>query len=146
MRCATAYLRQHVFFVHSLSKTTDGVWIFTEPCLGFDGSASDYDLGKAVADVLDYSKINVRHPTVWTGLFDPVLKLANVRSWSQFVRSATCAELAVEDDQYSIVPTTNLGPNDGFEPRASETVRLRGASIEKLGAGLRTVLESHSGK
>jgi hypothetical protein len=50
-------------------------------------------LGKAVFDALDGSQENVLHPTCWKGLFDPVLRLAGVKSWSAFARSAKCVEI-----------------------------------------------------
>jgi Immunity protein Imm1 len=81
MRQATAYRRMEHLFVHSSSRTTDGVWILSEPCIKLDEECTDGDLGAAVQACLQGSRTGVPHPTSWGHLLDPLLVLAGEKSW-----------------------------------------------------------------
>jgi hypothetical protein len=118
MKRATVYERRGELFFHSLSKTTAGVWILTSPYLK---ARSDDDEGIAsnTLAVLDASVEGIAHPTKWTGLFDPILKMAGVKSWNTFAKSARCIEAEEHGETISVVPTRNLGVDEGFEPIAS---------------------------
>ncbi len=113
MKKATSYKRGQRVFTHANSSTTAGVWILELPALVAD--ATDVKLvGQQVAQAIQASKQGVPHPTSWKGLFDPVLSLAGVKSWSTFAKSARCVGLEWETDCVSIVSTENLGADGGF--------------------------------
>jgi hypothetical protein len=134
MKRATAYKRGDRILLHASSKTIDGVWVLTAPVLTEDRNNS-VRLGKAVLDALDGSKEGIDHPTSWTGVFDPVLRLAGVKSWNAFTRSAKCVEIEFGTNQVTFVPTKNLGPKDGFEPLSTE-VRTSPPECNAVGMAL----------
>ena len=119
MKMATAYMRGERIFLHASCKTTVGVWILCRPVYALNQDDRG-DLGSAILDALDGSQENVPHPTVWKGLFDPILQLAHVKSWNAFAKSAKCVEIEFGTNRVSFLPTRNLGPKDGFEPLESK--------------------------
>lgn len=142
MKAATAYLRKGRFFVHALFRTTDGVWIFAEPCEHLDLACSDRELGDLIQQALDGSRTGVPHPRVWTGLLGPLLKRAGVRSWNAFAKSASCAGVEEALGTVSVTPTRNLGAKGGFvDDRSRSEVVARGAP-EELGHLARRLLLS----
>jgi hypothetical protein len=132
MKMAISYRRGERTFLHGLARTTAGVWVLTNPVLAIEGDDS-IQLGKAVRDALNGSKRDIEHPTSWKGIFDPVLRLAKVKSWSTFAKSAKCVEIVLEDDKISLFPTRNLGPRDGFV-RLPGRARSSTLAVETLGA------------
>jgi hypothetical protein len=137
MRRATIYFRNGSLFVHASSRSTDGVWVASEPFLKVEASANDVDLGGAVRGALDCSRTDIPHPTSWTGLLDPLLALAGVKSWSTFAKSALCAEVEEEGGLASVVPTDNLGARGGFQPDPSRATPSEASDLESLGAKVR---------
>jgi hypothetical protein len=116
MKRATAYKRgQQIIILHASSRTNVGVWILSAPVLVAEQN-DPVQLGNAILTVLDGSKENIAHPTSWTGRFDVVLKLAGVKTWSVFAKSAKCVQIEFETNRISFLPTRNLGAKDGFEP------------------------------
>lgn len=114
MKRVIAYQRKTQVFVFAQSQTTAGVWIMEGDAYAVDvGDAGQ--IGVVVSQALEVSKIDVPHPTSWKGLFDPVLKLAGVKSWSTFVKSARCVEIELDADGLWLLPTRNLGADGGFE-------------------------------
>ena len=83
-KMATVYSRSSKLYLHASSRTTDGVWILTEPVVSLDGRASDEEIGSAVQAVLKQSRTGVPHPTNWTQLLTPLLNAARARSWNKF--------------------------------------------------------------
>ncbi len=111
---ATAYLRGDKVIIHPLSETTDGVLVLDSPVTISDFSNSS-ELGQKVIGALNASKIQVPHPSVWKGLFDPVLNLAGVKSQSVFMKSSKCVFIKSNGSEIEIVPTKNMGVKGGFE-------------------------------
>jgi len=74
----------------------------------------------------------------------PLLELAGVKSWTAFVQSSSCVELALDGDTVTLTPARNLGAADGFE---ADTARISTAKAnpEALGRAIRPVL-GESGK
>jgi hypothetical protein len=104
------------------------------------------DLGGAVRSALDRSRTDIPHPTSWTGLLDPLLELAGVKSWSTFAKSALCAEVEEEGGLASVVPTDNLGASGGFQPDPSRATPSEASDLESLGAKVRhAVRPGHQG-
>lgn len=137
MKKATAYQREGKVFLHSLSKTTAGIWILSKPVL-VQTSIDALSLGQSVLTVLNGSFEEVAHPTSWKGLFDPVLQQAGVKTLSAFMKKCKCVEIESDMSAVSFLPTKNLGSAGGFEPLEARVgpVALGGASDvgEKLKA------------
>lgn len=141
MKCATAYLIERKILVHPSSKTVDGVWILSEPVTCLDDSAPNEVLGRALADALQRSVTGVAHPTQWKGLFEPVLRLAGIKTWSSFARQARSVEIEMDGSRIMFVPTKNLGADEGVEPISGKSLTTNAeASLVELGDTLRQAL------
>lgn len=140
MRRATAYRRKGHFFVHASSRTTDGVWILTEPCVKLSEDCSDRDLGAAARAAVAASRTGVPHPQTWSGLLDPLLRQAGVKTWSAFAKTATCAEIEEDGGKASVIPTRNLGVDEGFQPIPAKAEIVDLDAAEALGASVRRAL------
>jgi hypothetical protein len=90
MQTATAYLRKNKVFVHPDARTTDGVWIFWLPVLMQD-AVDGAELDAKILEALANSREGVPHPTDWTGLGEPLLQAAGVKSWNSFAHSANAS-------------------------------------------------------
>ena len=139
MRRVTIYRRKKQFLVHASSRTTNGVWILWDPCLAVPVTSDDRELQRAIRAALDGSRADVPHPRVWKGLLDPLLALAGVKSWSTFSKNASCIEIEEEGSRVILIPTKNLGPDEGFQADASRQIALDSAS-EELGSAVRRLL------
>jgi hypothetical protein len=137
MKKATAYQREGKVFLHSLSKTTAGVWILSGPVLA-QTSIDVSSLGQNVLATLNGSFEQVAHPTSWKGLFDPVLQQVGVKTLSTFMKKCKCVEIESDAGVVSFLPTKNLGSSGGFEPLCAKVgpIALSDASGvgEKLNA------------
>src|ERR1019366_4670553 len=111
MKRAIAYQRRGQLFLHASSKTKAGVWILSPPVLTCSMEDTSR-LAGCVAETLSGSNEGVPHPSSWKGLFDPVLRLAGVKSWKIFVNSAKCVEIELDAERVSFIPTKNLGVDD----------------------------------
>ena len=140
MKRATAYRRKGHFFVHASSRTTDGVWILTEPCVKLDETCSDEDLGEATRAAISASRAGVPHPRNFAGLLDPLLRQAGVKTWSAFAKTATCAEIEADGGKVSVIPTRNLGVDEGFQPDPDRASSADLDDTDSLGAGVRRAL------
>lgn len=124
MKRVSVYCRNNGWYISSMSQTTAGVWIGTPPHLKIlsDDSA---DLGSAVVTALEASRQSVAHPIKWDKtLFDPMLSLAGVASWKEFVTSAARVAVAVDQEMIAIEPFENSGPNDGYTPLPHKNLQL----------------------
>src|SRR5262249_55881027 len=128
------------FFVHASSRTTDGVWILTEPCVKLSEDCSDRDLGAAARAAVAASRTGVPHPQTWSGLLDPLLRQAGGKTWSAFARTATGAEIEEDGGKASVIPTGNLGVDEGFQPIPAKAEIVDLDAAEALGASVRRAL------
>ena len=126
MKTGTAYKRNDGWYFHAFSKTTDGVYVATQPYIKLDIDAHADALGQAVLDALAWSIEQVPHPTPKEGekLFDPVLNLAGVKTWAAFSRDATSADFRSDDQWLTLEPWKNAGAKAGFVPIAGTAVRI----------------------
>ncbi|HEY8210752.1 MAG TPA: hypothetical protein VIG99_24880 [Myxococcaceae bacterium] len=139
MRRATVYRRKKQFLVHASSRTTDGAWILWPPCLAVPEGSHGQELGQSIRAALDASRMNVPHPQIWKGLLDPLLALAGVKAWSTFSKDASCVEVEDDGSRITLIPTRNLGPDEGFQADHSrQIVPEPGAAA--LGAAVRELL------
>jgi hypothetical protein len=135
MQRATAYQRGGKIFLHASSKTTAGVWILTKPVFAAEPTNAS-QLGQYVIDALNGSKEQVPHPTMWKGLFGPVLQLAGVKALNTFIKSAKCVEIELNADYVSFIPTRNLGVDEGFEPLDMKARQTAFGTPDNLGKAL----------
>ena len=129
MKLATAYQRNDRIFLHALSKTTDGVWILSQPVFMVDDINID-KVGELLLEVLESSSENVPHPKSWANLFDPILRLAKLKSWGTFVKSAKCVEVEFDGQQVDFIPTKNMGEFEGFNPIKEKKIRCSLNNLE----------------
>jgi hypothetical protein len=139
MKRATAYRRKGHFVVHASARTTDGVWILTDPCVKLDQSRSDEDLGEATRAAISASRAGVPHPRNLAELLDPLLRQAGVKTWSAFAKTATCAEIEATG-KVSVIPTRNLGVDEGFQPDPDRAHIVDLDATDSLGASVRRAL------
>lgn len=111
------------------------------PIARLDADYLDERLGAAARAAIEGSRQGVPHPATWKGLFDPVLRLAGVKSWATFVKGARLVRLEQEVGEVRLMPTRNVGPKEGFEDRPSAiSVIPQGATAGAIGAGVRDAL------
>lgn len=134
MKRATAYLRTDAIYLHSSSETTDGVWILSSPCVKLNAACPDRELGEHVLRALAESRTGIPHPKQWGGLVQPLLQLANVKSWGAFARRASCVQVEEEALQISVIRTDNLGPQYGFSVARGGTCVIEGRNPEEIGS------------
>lgn len=140
MKSATIYERKGKLYVHSSSKTTAGVWIINTLALTVDRNDVG-GIGRSIKECLEASREGVPHPKSFTNLFDPVLDLADVRSFSTFVKSAKCVEVEmVNDETVVLIPTRNEGAEDGFTP-LSNKIQADLGSDDTLGSAAISALD-----
>jgi hypothetical protein len=130
MKRASIFKRKKQFFVHALSETTDGVWMYSEPWLALPESTDDSQLENAIRVALDGTKMGVPHPAEWAHVLDPLLTLAGVKGWTTFMRGATCVEIDADGGHLTLLPTTNRGPREGFIHETSKQIVLDEGSPE----------------
>jgi hypothetical protein len=140
MKKASLYLRRPHLFLHPMSCTTDGVWIAGAPEIKLDESSGDEELGRALAEALMGSASGVPHPRVWSGRNDAFLKLAGVKSWATFARTAEHASAEEIDGVTCVIPYVNRGASEGFQPLPEQAVAVRPVTFAALGAAAREAL------
>jgi hypothetical protein len=139
MRHATVYHRKQQYLFHADSQTTAGVWILWGPVLSVADTSNDRALGLALRTALDGSLLGVPHPKRW-GRTDPLSRLAGVKSYEVFAKDAECTGVHEEGERITLVPTRNLGPEEGFEDDPLRKLVLERATRAELGAALRRVM------
>ncbi|KZN34366.1 hypothetical protein N480_22445 [Pseudoalteromonas luteoviolacea S2607] len=141
MKRASAYYRKGKIFLHSSSKTEQGVWILSEPAVVLDYNECVNELGEVLLDVLSKSKSGIRHPQNWSDLCSPVLKLTGVKSWRAFSKSAKCVEIDLIGENVELFPTINHGATEGFEAVDSLLIKKCASDCNDLGLALLEAIE-----
>jgi hypothetical protein len=137
---AVAYKRGSRVVICPESETTAGVWILDSPAVV--GSTDLDRLGKQLIEALGASRRLIPHPTVWSGLFDPVLHAAGVRSYSTFMKSALGVGASWSEVGVHLTPYRNLGRKEGFDHIDSKTMMVSNYTDEQLGAALLSAFEN----
>jgi hypothetical protein len=141
MKRATVYCRKGKIILYPSSKTNQGVWILSEPVCAIESDKSPNEIGEILLKVISESKSNVDHPAEWTAHFEPVLKLAGVKSLNTFNKSAKCVEIDSEGEKIVLYPTVNLGASEGFEPIDNLKVTVPVIEQDSLGSALLKAIE-----
>jgi len=142
MKSATLYERKGKLLFHASSRTTDGVWVCSEPIAMIDGALTAAEKGRVLMDVLDGSRTGVAHPSPssWPRVFDSVLELAEVKSMRTFSRAAKCCFVRFDAGSLSITPTRNGGSVGGFEHLNERTIVVSDIRDEEIGIAMNNAL------
>jgi len=142
MKCATVYGRSDRYIVCSLSRTTTGVWISSEPFLKLQRPVLMPQLGDAILSALEASRQDVEHPgtTGWKILPTPLLRIAGVGSQAALQLGSHLVSVERTESHLSVVPHQNdgaAGPQRGFTELRTEAAYLDGnPSGETLGSAV----------
>lgn len=100
----SVYGRPEAYFLDSSSRTTAGLWLQDGQPEKLDRTAASAALGAAILRILDRSRLEIAHPSQdeWSeqrrAMLDPLVKLARMRSWREFVRDVTLVSVEKEDE------------------------------------------------
>lgn len=130
MKRANVYRRDGAWYINAMSQTTAGVWIGTDPHLK-ESSDESAVLGQAILAALKGSTQSLPHPTKWGNVFKPVLELAGVKTWNQFMLTATCVSIGANDSRITIEPSSNAGPQTGYTPLPDKKFQIPRHSTAK---------------
>jgi hypothetical protein len=128
MKSASVYKRSDGWYVHADYQTTVGVWIEGPPRIKLGNRASSGELGHAAIEALAGSEQGIPHPTVREleiG-FQPMLELADVKTWAAFARHARNVSLRTSSDGRWLIiePWENVGMKRGFVPISNVNVQV----------------------
>jgi hypothetical protein len=138
---ATACKRKDAWYFHSDSRTTDGVWVATEPFLKLAPDASPASIGKTVLSVLEASQTDVPHPKDWNAVYYPIPEMAGVKSWTTFMKGSMLLTIEADGGVLVITPTKNLGPKEGHVPFENRVLRLPEISApDVIGAAIQDAI------
>lgn len=145
MKRASVCRRRNKLLVRSFSKTTFGAWIGCEPRVALDSNVSDQELGETVQRALDGSKTGVPHPKQdeWNDVLTrPLLRLAGVKSYSEFHRGAVDCTVEHEGGTLRFIPYENRGAREGFVQKTDCAFTIPASSSpEEVGAAVRKALD-----
>jgi len=136
---AAVYVRDKRYFVHAYSITVKGIAVASDPFFAVESKAGDESLGAAVESALMKSRTEVPDLPASARHDAPLLKLAKVRSWREFMRGAKYLAVVRSGKDISI----ERWDNDGFrtfEPSESPAAALNNPSKAALGARIREIL------
>lgn len=140
---AAIYLRKRKFLVHSMSRTTQGLWVISEPFSAVPDTSDDRVVGTAIRKALDGSlfSVSTASPLAQAGI-TPLLKLARAASWTTFAADAERITVTADGDSIAIQPCVRTGADARarFDPKPARTLVLRKPSLDELGAAARRIL------
>ena len=139
MQSANVYKFGDRVIVCSLSKTTAGVWIVHGTVTAVAVS-NQTGLGGLVLAALDGSISGIPHPKVWSGLFDPVLREAGVKTYSAFIKKASLIDVRRNESTVALIPMQNQGAKDGFLPDENAKHSLENPAADALGQAVTRLL------
>lgn len=142
MKYAALVRRNDLVVIHPWTRSTSGVMSVCEPYLvlrAFDPAS----LGAAVRKALDASLTDVPHlnPADSGAHLQPLLKAANVRSWSALVRGAHSVEIEDNGETVVFTPTVNRGARDGFVERVGRAIEAGDVTEKGLGVAALEALD-----
>ena len=127
----SVYKRDNGYILHANKLSTDGVWISTEPCVKLDLETEKEEIGRKVIDLLKESEGRIEHPTEFKGLFNFVLKVAQVRSYKKFMEHCIHCGVFLKGKVITFMPYKNDN-RKGFEQitEESESIKFNSQSDE----------------
>lgn len=140
MKGCAVFKRHDGWYFHGLTTTTKGVLIATAPYRRVDVESA-FDLGRICLDSMEAVPDSVPHPTDFEALFRPMLDLAGVKSWSQFMRGVPYVDVVASEDKLRVSPTRNAGPRRGYDAAAARPIILPlDASAAQVGEAVQQAL------
>ena len=129
---ASIYKRDNGYFIHAEDKTNVGAWIASPPCTELPLSAQSEELAEAVKKHLQESK-KIEHPREFKGLFDFVLKKANVNSIKKFMLNCKHCSITQTGEKLIFSSSINLG-SKGFSCTNDPAIELgKESSLKEIG-------------
>jgi hypothetical protein len=146
MKRAVVYLRSNGWFLHAISKTTDGVGIETPPRIKLESDAPPHEIGHAIFEVLQGSTQGLPHPSVaeLERGFKPMMDLAGVKTWDAFARRTSSVSIRTDPpSEWLIVePWENAGTKRGFVQMPNLSVRVRmDAPLAEIGEAIQKAMQ-----
>jgi hypothetical protein len=146
MKRAVVYLRSNGWFLHAISKTTDGVGIEAPPRIKLGSDAPPHDIGHAAMEALNGSTQDIPHPSVaeLERGFKPMLDLAGVKTWDAFAKHASSVSIRTDPQSECLIvePWENAGAKRGFVQIPGKRVRVRmDASPEDIGEAIKKAMQ-----
>jgi len=130
MRAAVVYARGEQVYVTSESQTLDEFWIASPPVTAHAAAdLGDEELARLVLTALAESELRVPTPSIATNPLSPVLRLAGVKSFAEFMRGARAVRVVVVDDEIEITPMRNGGARGGFEFLEDKSIRTSSDAV-----------------
>ena len=137
MESAEAYRRENGLFIHSDSRSTTGLWVIAEPFIRLTVDEDPAAVGRAIVKALSASRDGVPHPPPSGELFSPMLLLAEVPSWEDFVKEALSVSVGRDDGWLTFSPSRYEPSDDSFLPTKGRDMRIPDtASPEDIGKAL----------
>jgi hypothetical protein len=137
---AEVYARGDDYFVSSLSRTTDYLWLGGGPVIRVPRAAADRELYEAVRGALDRSKTGIDRPDDLSHLMDPLLAAAGVRSQRAFHRGARSIAIEEDDDGRIVLEPSRRRGNEFIHLR-DQDITLDRPSPSELADSIRRAIE-----
>lgn len=102
MRHSSAFRRNNAYYLRSDSRMMNGVWLAGPPYIKLDLPASSQSIADAVHQVLAASRVGIVDPGDSDDDDFPLLELAGVKSWVQFMKGARCVSIRTPDGVLSL--------------------------------------------
>lgn len=119
----------------SMSRTDAGVWVANLVLHRLHGDCTDEELGKALVDSLEASRLDMPHPTSMPGHQRQLRDLLGVMMLERFFASARLVNVHLLETAVVLTPHRNRGVKHGHEPLAKMT--LTDLTPRELGAAAR---------
>jgi hypothetical protein len=130
MRAALVYERGEHVYVTSESQTLDEFWIASPPFIVRESAdLDDEELARLVLAALAESEQRVPTPPAATNPLSPVLRLAGVKSFAEFMRGAKAVRASAVDLEIEITPMRNAGARGGFELLEKKSIHASSSPV-----------------
>jgi len=137
MKMADIYERADAWYIQSSSRAITGLWVGTPPTVRIGRHEPRQRRYEAAFQALSESRQGVPLPKPEDNLVAEILHMANVKSWSAFMRSAKCISLELENGRLSIVPYCKQGSKGALGSIPEKVIELAAdASPEEVGAAM----------
>jgi hypothetical protein len=138
---AVAYFTNGRILLAPVSRTASGDALAHDP-RAFGKSVKKPILATAIAEALAASQAALHDPTpeALKRRFIPFQDAAGVKNFKTFMREARSVDIDRTRDTITLTPSTNLGPNNGFEPVEAEAVTLPPEDLEAVAVALLQLL------
>ena len=142
MKQAGIYHRKDGWYFHSYAKTSAGVWIGIPPYIKQPPTTNAAGLGSEALRALElFAQKIYPHPTDFDARLIPLLELAGVKTWGNFMKGTASIDLKLDDSGIEIIPMRNHGRGNHMAVDAAPIVIAADASPLQLGAAILRALE-----